>query len=95
MIICGGRDRSRLVPAQGEISTRGKVRRSGLPVDGLATNTTVQICSLITVWKGKYLQSGDLHFCPLLVDFSEAIGSEGLEGVKFYFDDSSMERLSK
>lgn len=42
-VICGGTDRSRLVPAQGEISTRNKVRRSGVPVERLATNTTVQI----------------------------------------------------
>lgn len=36
----------------------------------------------------KYLQSADLHFCPLSADFSEAIGSEGPGPVKFCFDDS-------
>lgn len=65
-----------------------KVQRCGVPAERPATNTTVQMTFPYYCAEGKYLQSADLHFCPLSADFSEAVGSEGPGPVKFCFDDS-------
>lgn len=51
-VICRGTEGNRLVSAQGEISTR-IVRCYGLPVERLATNTTVQITFPHYCAKGK------------------------------------------